>query len=119
MTKFNSSFEAGMLTPVECPRCRELAELVRLLTERCAEYRKAQEWMPIVTAPKDRPILVWWKNREIPDIARWSPIRNEFLMWNGDWPAGMATHWAELPPPPKGEEEEKRFKEFSIRALTI
>ena len=50
--------------PVECPRCREQAELVRLLTERCAEYRKAQEWNPRLRA------IVGWLEANQPDVFR-------------------------------------------------
>ena len=104
MTKFNSSFEASMLTP-KCSRCLEQAELIRELTARCAEYRKAQEWHPIATAPKDRPLLVW--DGRLIEIESDSNL-GEFMDGDNNLEDARFTHWRDLPAPPgKGEEEEK------------
>lgn len=55
------------------------------------------QWQPIATAPKDRPILAW------------DPYEGEvaIVYWDGKvwlWPGGeyrvKVTHWMPLPEPP-------------------
>ena len=106
-----TEIKSNECAPIECPRCRELAELVRLLTARCAEYRKENScltpkqspWQIIATAPKDRPILVWDGVGQ--RTVKWNEELGEYA--NVSRKMYFLQSWTELPAPPgKGEGHE-------------
>lgn len=63
------------------------------------------EWKPIETAPKDRPILA--ADDQGIEIVNFDKYRNEFVMngfdEHGDVIGMYPTHWQPLPQPPEGE----------------
>lgn len=81
---------------------RYAAEQLRLERE-CAELRKALEWQPIESAPKDRAILTSDNQGRV--ITGWWQAD----CWHTGWVSGghrsdveeiHPTHWRPLPPPP-------------------
>lgn len=61
-------------------------------------------WQPIATAPIDRYILVWSKGYVSPKSARWNRFKGCFtasLDFIGVAAYPKATHWHEMPEPPR------------------
>ena len=67
------------------------------------------EWAAIVSAPRDRPIVVWTTQTTLTDEKPFAAVArfDEIMGWVTNDPNGnmlfrlIPTHWLPLPPPPQ------------------
>lgn len=81
------------------------ADQMRAYARAALAAHPQQGWQPIETAPKWKPVLLWWRTAPTPVTGRFvSDEHGEGWMCDGDriLPRNQAdcTHWMPLPEPP-------------------
>ena len=90
----------GVTVQEDCKECAEATQnCIVKLQEQIAEFRSAQEWIPV----KDR--LPDWRDGKVLVFTKYGfsicerTVNNRWRGQHANW----ITHWAYLPQPPKGE----------------